>query len=135
MKNEDIGLSPYRWIAFLQKLYKNGGAYQNWYSYIHSNKDFLCEVQGKLASFSVIGAERHKTLRLSLQDYKNATPTDKQARHEDLLKAKEALDKFVEFNLAVASQTVYTALHKYFEPRKKASRHDPRFCIKLLKSV
>lgn len=42
----------------------------------------LCSVQGKLAAFSVVGAERHKTLRLVLQDYRIAVEENRQKKSQ-----------------------------------------------------
>lgn len=135
MKNEDIGLSPVRWFATLQKLYKNGGAYHNWMHFIHANKNFLCSVQGRLAAFSVVGAERHKTLRLVLQDYKLLDSDLKAQRYQNLMAAKEALDRLVEHTLAVIAQEVFIALKDYFSTRCRSNFHTPRFCIKLLRRL
>jgi hypothetical protein len=135
MKNEDIGLSPIRWLATLQKLYKNGGAYQNWMHSIHANKKFLCIVQGRLAAFSVIGAERHKTMRLVLQDYKFATDELKPQKYQDLILAKVALDRLVDYELAVIAQEVFAALKEHFSTRYSANLYGPRFCIKLIRRL
>lgn len=123
-------LAPLRWMYAIANVFKNGGAYRRLQSYVESNKAFVCEMQGWLATFMVNGSERHNQLRLAVEAFQRSTSPQTQ-QVADLEAAMDAMTTFVDHHLACACQKVFTALDQHFAPRYRGNLYKPRFCVKL----
>lgn len=83
-------------------------------------KATVCENQGKLAEYAFIAAEKHKTIRKSL----DACACDL----DNLKELLDDLERYVSSEFCSICDVNFSYIHKYFENR---SYQPPRICIKL----
>lgn len=99
----------------------------------NSLKKHICLIQGQLAEYFFLGGEYHKTLRVSVNNYKLAKDdAEKESTIIEIKKNQEILKSFLKVGQAKACKTTFDSLTEYFQPRFKQNLHEPRFSIKLI---